>query len=186
MTNPEEERVLRYTLQLGVDPLDHVQKEIRETIAGGERDATEVMRLETERRRRIESESVVETERQQRRTFNQPPELPRRDAKQTAATQPAVTSAAKRNFAAAETSRPTPTAQTSSPTVEDSTATTNQRPLQVEVKAQREYIVKVEEDVDQLVERIAEQINTQLAEREQVILWRLNKRLADFVASRSR
>ncbi|EAQ81660.1 hypothetical protein DSM3645_28802 [Blastopirellula marina DSM 3645] len=57
--------------------------------------------------------------------------------------------------------------------------------LQLQVKAKREYVVKVEEDVDQLVSRIAEQIETQLEEREQVIMWRLNKRLADFVSNRS-
>ncbi|MCC9608516.1 hypothetical protein LOC68_09880 [Blastopirellula sp. JC732] len=203
MTTPDEQRIVRYTLQLGIDPLEEAQQSIGDAIAKSQRDATEVTRLEAARRQRIESDSIreiaalqaemlAERQRLERQTISglasSDFERPKGQVDPESTRDPAPENAAKRDYAAlADASRPTvapeqPRQEDSPPGDKAPVAATP--PLQVEAKAKREYVVHVEEDVDQLVERIAQQIEMQLDAREQGILEQVKRRLADFAANR--
>lgn len=148
MTAPDEKRISRYALELGEEPQAAAADDAAETIAAGQRDLTEVTRLEADRRKRIESDSLQEITALQAEALRQRQDLLRQ------ATQPAERRAsdgeqppppAQRSLGRAaelpEVELPPPAeapVQSEPPTPKPAAP---QPPLQVEVAAQREIVV---------------------------------------------
>lgn len=188
MSTPDETRVNRYALQLGQEPQDAATSDAGDAIAQGQRDLTEVTRLEAARRKRIESESLQEITALQvaalaERQRLAGPAIPPAEERPREIFEPSA-SDAPRERPPVDRSAETPAL----PPVESERAAASpaftpsperQPPLQVEVAAKRELTVKLAEDSSGLIDAVTRQIEILLDERDRRMVQEIEQRLRD-------